>query len=316
MTNSSFITLYRPDRWDEVIGNEDCVRSLRQVLAENSSHAFLFTGPSGIGKTTLARLAAKELGTTSDNLIEVDAATYNGIDEMRELTETLKYRPLGTSSIKSIIIDEAHAVTRQAWQSLLKTVEEPPSWAYWFFCTTDAARVPDTIKTRCSNYSLKPLNLRELLVLLEWVLACEKRQLDAGILDLCVKEAQGSPRRALTYLGQTINCQSREEAASAIGQLPDDADAPIELARALVKGAKWPEIQKILGNLRDENPEGIRKIVLGYVTTILLDNKDETLLNRYLPILDEFAQQINYADGISPIVLASARCVLNARRIV
>ena len=100
-----------------------------------------------------------------------------------------------------------------------------------------------------------------------------------------------------------------------IGQLPDDANAPIELARALVKGAKWPEIQKILGNLRDENPEGIRKIVLGYVTTILLDNKDETLLSRYLPILDEFSQQINYADGISPIVLASARCVLNARRI-
>jgi len=314
MTIEPFITAYRPNKWDEVIGNDNCVVSLRKVLAENSSHAFLFTGPSGVGKTTVARLAAKELGTTDDNLVEVDAATHNGIDEMRELTETLKYRPL-SGSIKSIIVDECHAVTRQAWQSLLKMVEEPPSWAYWFFCTTDGTRVPDTIQTRCSVYSLKLLNIRELQLLLEWVLACENRKLDPSIIDLCSKEARGSPRRALAYLGQVINCQSREEAAAAIGRLPEEAEAPIALARALVKGAKWPEIQSILVDLRNENSESIRKIVLGYITTVLLDNKDETLLSKYLPILDEFSQTINYSDGISPIVLASARCVVNARRI-
>src|SRR3954470_21303415 len=121
-------TKYRPDKWDEVIGNEDSVTSLRKVLAEDSSHAFLFTGPSGVGKTTVARLAAKELGTTADNLIEVDAATHNGVEEMRDLAETLKYRPLGASNIKSIIVDECfhpnhELLTRYGWKHVNEVSE-------------------------------------------------------------------------------------------------------------------------------------------------------------------------------------------------
>lgn len=310
-----FITRYRPALWGEVIGNEETVRSLRKVLAEDSSHAFLFTGISGTGKTTVARLAAKEVGTADENIIEVDAATHNGIDEMRELTEQLKYRPL-SGTIKSLIIDEAHAISRQAWQSLLKIVEEPPSWVYWFFCTTDINRVPETIQTRCSIYTLKTLNLRELQQLLNWVLACEERKLDPGIIDMCTKEALGSPRRALTYLGQTINCTSREEAAASIGRIPDEADKPVALARALTTGGKWPQIQEILKDLRNENAESIRKIVLDYVTTIILTINDTEHMSVYLPILDEFSQPINYSDGIAPIVLACARLTLGAQRII
>jgi DNA polymerase-3 subunit gamma/tau len=308
-----FINKYRPVKWDEVIGNEETVRSLCKVLTEDSSHAFLFTGPSGTGKTTVARLGAKEVGTTDANIIEIDAATYNGIDEMRGITEQLIYRPLGASNIKSVIMDECHALTRQAWQSLLKMVEEPPTGVYWFFCTTDITRVPETIQTRCSVYTLHLLNLRQLTVLLNWVLACESRELDPSIIDLCTKEAQGSPRRALAYLGQTINCTSREEAYASLGHIPDEADQPVALARALVNGAKWPVIQAILIELRNENPESIRKIVLSYVTKVILDNKDESTLWSYLPILDEFSQPINYSDGISPIVLACTRIVFATR---
>jgi DNA polymerase III gamma/tau subunit len=128
MTVEPFIYRYRPDKWDEVIGNEDSVTSLRKVLAEDSSHAFLFTGPSGVGKTTVARLAAKELGTTADNLIEVDAATHNGVEEMRDLAETLKYRPLGASNIKSIIVDECfhpnhELLTRYGWKHVNEVSE-------------------------------------------------------------------------------------------------------------------------------------------------------------------------------------------------
>src|SRR5882762_2091814 len=112
-------TKYRPIVFDDVIGQDVAVKALRGALKSNASQTYLLHGPSGTGKTTLARIAATEVGARDKDIIEIDAATYTGIDDMRVVTSGLMYRPLGGNT-KAIIIDEAHALSRQSWQSMLK----------------------------------------------------------------------------------------------------------------------------------------------------------------------------------------------------
>ncbi len=122
---------YRPKDFDEVVGQDAVVKSLQQAVKNNAGHTFLFTGLSGVGKTTLARITAATVGCVSSNLIEIDAATHTGVDDMRDVTFSLKYKPIGVGSVKVIIVDECHMLSKSAWNSLLKVLEEPPAWVYW-----------------------------------------------------------------------------------------------------------------------------------------------------------------------------------------
>ena len=128
LESESWLTKYRPETWDEVVGHEAVVNSLRQALKRKAGSAFLLTGPSGTGKTTIARIVAREVGCEPRNLLEIDAATYTGIDSMRQITEALNYAPLGDSSIRVIIIDEAHALSAQAWKALSDCVLSSDHW--------------------------------------------------------------------------------------------------------------------------------------------------------------------------------------------
>ena len=161
---------YRPRSLQDVRGQDAVVDSLTTALKKSTRpHSFIFTGPSGCGKTTLARILAEKFGCSPQNVIEIDAATNNGIDSMREVTSTLRYNGFGDTPNKAIIIDECHALSKAAWQSLLKSVEEPPAHVFFFFCTTENGKVPETINTRCQSYFLKPLRFDDLMDLLEFV---------------------------------------------------------------------------------------------------------------------------------------------------
>lgn len=313
MSNESLIIKHRPTKLSQVVGQEQAVDSYRSALKNQTSHAFLFTGPSGTGKTTLARIGAYMLGARSSrDLQEVDAATYRGIDDMKNLTATLYLRPLG--AVKAFIIDECHAITADAWKTLLKPVEEPPEWVYWFFCTTDIAKVPDAIKTRCSCYPLRQLTQAELIDYLESICEAENFDTSRQIVELCAKQANGSPRQALSNLAKCYESKSRQDAAHLIAELEvEEGGTPFLLAKAIYDGLSWTRIQEILTKLNEDkvNPETVRHIVLSYFTKVVLGAKNKDAACRALAVLDHFSEPFYTADGFSPVVIAVGRALFS-----
>lgn len=310
MSIDSLINSHRPRKFSEVIGQKAVVGSFKNALDDATSHAFLFTGPSGVGKTTLARLGAEYLGCGRGNIIEVDAATYSGVDDMRSLTETLGYRPLGKGSKKAIIIDEAHAISANAWKALLKSVEEPPAWVFWFFCTTDANKVPKVLNTRCATYNLRQVSVTELYEFLLDVVDIEKFKTETSIVDLCAKKAEGSPRAALSNLAVCYGAKDRSEAARLLEEAEvETVGTGFELAKALAEGRKWDKIQPLLRSIADssQTAEGVRHTVRSYFTTVALGAKDEKTAIAAFRVLDQFAETFNPADGFSPLVVAVGR---------
>ena len=136
--SESLYVKYRPQHLDDVTGQDEVVKVLKGLVERNDTHAMLFTGPSGVGKTTLARIVALDLGCVEENggIMEIDGATYTGIDKMRSVQDGTQYQPFGKANHRCVILDECHRLSGQAWDSLLKVVEEPHSHMSWMFCTT------------------------------------------------------------------------------------------------------------------------------------------------------------------------------------
>lgn len=305
--NESILTKYRPEDWDEVVGQDQVVRSLEAAIEKHTGTTFLFTGPSGTGKTSLARIAAIKLGCKPADLLEVDAATNTGIDEMRAVTEGLMYRPLGEGSVKAIIIDECHALSKAATQSLLKVLEEPPSWVFWFLCTTEPTKIIKAIQTRCLSYQLKEVRTDDLIDLL--ASTEEAKDVDDKILSLCAREAAGSPRQALANLAVCLTAANSKEAAELLASASEQKEA-FELARALLNGAGWGEIRELLASLKETSPESVRHVVRAYMTKVVLEAKSPTAAEDAFAILEAFSQPFNSFDGMSPLVLACGKLVL------
>lgn len=306
-------TKYRPTLFKEVVGQTAVVRSLKASIAKRTNRTFLMHGPSGTGKTTLARIAATTIGCRSADIQEIDAATFNGIDDMRQITNALQYRPLGGGTSKAIIIDECHALSKAAWQSLLKSLEEPPEWVWWFLCTTDVGKVPANIQTRCTKYTLGLVDKDDLLELLYAVSEAEglpESDEWESILALCAKAAEGSPRSALVYMGACLGAQSKKEAASLLRSAEESPKA-IDLARAL-SGNKpsWSVVRGLLVEMKDENPESVRHVVRAYMTNVILGAQDTRRAEAMFAVLEAFSTPFNPSDGMSPLVLAVGSLLL------
>jgi len=155
MSDTALYRKYRPQTFDEVLGQDDVVRALRGAIENDRiGHAYLFVGGRGIGKTTLARIFAREIGTNDRDLIEIDAASNRGIDDIRALREEAYTLPFA-SRYKVYVIDEVHMLTKEAWNALLKTLEEPPKHVVFMLATTEVEKIPETIISRCQVFTLK-----------------------------------------------------------------------------------------------------------------------------------------------------------------
>lgn len=303
MTKTDFHLRFRPDSFDNVIGQGPVVKALKAQIEEGTQHSFIFTGPSGTGKTTLSRILAREVGADERNILEVDAATNTGVDAMREIKETFRYKPLGAKA-KVIIVDEAHALTKAAWQSLLKDVEEPPSYGYWCFCTTEESKIPETIKTRCAQYKLRPVSREDLFDLLSEVCKEVGGGPDDDILSLVTEVANGSPRLALTLLSTVFGAADVKEAAKLMSAASQEGEV-IDICRLLAKGQlNWGAFMKILGSLDSTNPEGIRLQITAYFTKVVLGTRDFSKAGPSLAILDAFGQSYGSAQGLGPVLVS------------
>jgi len=300
---------YRPKKFDDVVGQDSTIKALKSVLKRDGSRAFLFSGPSGCGKTTLARIVAKELKCSPKNIVEVDAATHTGVDAMRNVQQMLLYRPLGKDAARAIIVDEAHMLSKSAWNSLLKGIEEPPPNVSWFFCTTEPGKVPQTIKTRCTTSNLSLVKDEALTDLVKAVVRKEKGKLPSDVTRILVKEAKGSPRQALVNLSLCWDAQSAKE-ASKILESALESDSILELCRFLRKGGSWARAMKILDGLENENPESVRIVVMNYMAAVARKAPSDKQAMSILAVMEAFSQPYNASEKVAPLILSIGNVLL------
>lgn len=302
---------YRPKSFKEVVGQQAVVKSLTSQLAkDNPPRAYLFCGPAGCGKTSLARILASSFKADPQNIIELDAATNNGIDDMRDITSALRYKGFGEQPTKVIILDECHQLTKQAWQAILKAVEEPPAHVVFCFCTTEAAKVPATISSRCAVYALQPVARGDLLDLLEHVCDAEGFDCGPGILNRVVKACEGSPRRALTMLA-TVADVTDEQEVEILLQQPDENKEVIDLCRQLVSGKlTWATLTATLKAMPDMPAESIRIVIANYLASCLMGAKSERDAGRLCDLLYPFSKPFPTSDKLAPLLLAFGDLIL------
>jgi DNA polymerase-3 subunit gamma/tau len=199
---------YRPKSFEEMRGQEEIVSVLRAAVKKDEvAHAYLFGGSRGTGKTSMARLLAAAVGTNDEDIYEMDAASNRGIDEIRELREGVATLPF-SSRYKFYIIDEAHALTRDAWGALLKTLEEPPAHVIFILATTEIDRVPDTIISRCQVFQFKKPSHEVLKKLVSDVAKKEGATLEPAGAELVALMGEGSFRDTLSILQKVLTVSS------------------------------------------------------------------------------------------------------------
>lgn len=244
------ITKYRPASFAEVLGHDEPMAKLQRRLESDSPpHAFLLTGPSGIGKTTVARIIASHIGA---ELAEIDGGSSGSIDMIRELIDHGQHLPLSGVAYKMFIIDECHGLSAPAKQALLKALEEPPDHLFFALCTTEAHRIPETWKTRCFPVALKPVARGYIEELLQIICEAEGWQPSNDILSLIVEEATGQPRKAITLLERCYDVGDRNEARRIISILDADDDALGELAVLMIQArVSWEAMRPIFNRLEE-----------------------------------------------------------------
>src|SRR5215217_4880095 len=285
---------YRPQRFADVVGQEHVTQTLSNAITQNRiAHAYLFVGPRGTGKTTIARIFAKCLNCTdgpkvdfdeadprcreiaegrSLDVMEIDGASNNGVEQVRELRETCKYAP-ASSRFKIYIIDEVHMLSTSAFNALLKTLEEPPEHVKFILATTEVQKIPITILSRCQRFDFAHVGPAKIFDQLKSIVAREGHQADDDALKLVARRAAGSMRDSQSLLDQLLASSpgklTAEHVSTVLGTAGDDR--VIELATAILTGdpktaldliGSWVDRGLQTGELVDQLVEYWRTLML------------------------------------------------------
>lgn len=277
---------YRPKTFDEIIGQEHIIKSLKSMVEKNKvPHTLLFTGASGCGKTTIARIIRKELKCGKYDFIEMNCADVRGIDEVRKIRQRIQQAPIN-GKCRVWLIDEAHKLTNDAQNAFLKMLEDTPKHIYFMLATTEPNKLLKTIQTRSTEISVKGLTNTSMIKLISDICIKEKVKISDDVIDKIIENSEGSARKALVLLNQIIDLDSEDEMLEAIKKSTMEEQA-IQIARALHNPrTKWPEMAKILKDNETEEPEQIRWMILGYAKAVLLGNSN--IRNRAFEIIQVF----------------------------
>ena len=263
---------YRPQTPEEVLGNDLAIKSIQKEL-DSGSHVFLFTGLGGGGKTTTARIFAKIVGGNELTIHELNSAENRGVDTVREISEQIRYAPVGGSK-NVYILDEMHQQTSASQNALLKILEECPESCFFFLCTTNPEKLIQPLKTRCSIVNFKPLDHNTMFMLLRRVAHKEGVKIDQDLLHKIADLSDGSSRKGLKILGSVLYLETDEERKNFLETNVFDSDNPevINLCRALLKQEGWDKYMECLESLKDElasNSESVRQAIMGYANAVL-----------------------------------------------
>lgn len=265
---------YRPTTFEDLVGNEETVEALQTMLKKNKlPHTFLFHGESGCGKTTIARILAKELQCSESDYSEINASDFRGIDSVREIIQNAKYLPL-QGTVKVYVIDECHKLTNDAQNAMLKILEDTPSHVYFILCTTDPQKLLKTVKSRAVQFRMSPLNDRDMMRLLRNILQQENETVAREVIDQIVIDSLGHPRMALNILEKVIHAEPENRLNIAKKQAEETNEA-IELCRCLLSTSSWRKCSSILKGLKNQEAESIRRVILGYAQSVLLNGEND-----------------------------------------
>jgi DNA polymerase-3 subunit gamma/tau len=266
---------YRPQLFDEVVGQRLITDTLKNaILTERVAHGYIFSGARGVGKTTTARVLAKALncaqGPTvtpcgecpscqeiaagnSIDVLEIDAASNRGIDEIRELRENVRYLP-ARDRYKIFVIDEAHMLTTEAFNALLKTLEEPPPRSLFILATTEPHKLPSTIQSRCQHFAFRLLDYPEIFSRLKWVCEQEHINADEGALSAVTQAAEGSMRDGLSFLDQVIASCGNQLEETRVRQVL--GAVPMQLLNSVLEAIHAGDARRVLELLGQLATEG------------------------------------------------------------
>lgn len=284
---------YRPQDFGEVRGQEHIVETLERSIKNGKiAHAYLFSGGRGTGKTSVARILAKALGVSDKDLYEIDAASNRGIDDIRALREGVYAMPFN-SPYKFYIIDEAHMLTKEAWNALLKTLEEPPRHAIFVLATTERDKVPDTIQSRCEVYSFRQPTREILAEIITDVAKSEGYSLESAGSELIALLAEGSFRDGLSILQKVLSVAQGKKISVEDVELVSGAPRG-EIVRTILSAIAKKDVTNALAGLQSAVSENMDARVLA---KLLIQRLRVVLLLRFAPDLaKELSSELTEAD--------------------
>jgi len=258
---------HRPKTLKGVIGNKSTVATLKNMIERKTvPKTILFGGPTGCGKTTLARILTKELGCDGMDFQELNCSDFRGIDTIREIRDVMHLAPIG-GNCRIWLLDEFHQMTKAGQEAALKILEDTPDHVYFFLCTTNPQKLLKTIRNRCCEMPVEYLSENDIKKLLMRISKREKINLSQDVTEDIIDVSEGSARKCLVLLDKIKNLPENERSKAIT--LQEDEKEGIDLCRALINKKGWPTVAKILKEIKGE-PESIRWGVMRYCKSCLL----------------------------------------------